>query len=426
MTSPGLLLSEEEERGWERIVRPLAEASAGSEHDWAVALAAENHERLPLGSGLFDSTVASAETGLADIFDRIIGGADPGEYQLAPEAISYMQEIAREGHPVDVLFEIGNVGQSYILRNWLGFLYEGSRDQRLVLGAMGYCQQFTFAWIDRLCRQWKEIYLAECARSVDVSEALRAAAVRRILGGADGAGGGEAVGREIRFDLDEPHRAFVLWCDRSGTDARNLLRRNANLVAGVLGDAEALLVPWGEQVIAGWARDSGALPRAKLRALLASQPGPATRLAFGSVQAGVDGFRRSHDEALEARRVAGITPRPGPVHEYRSVALTALATSDLTQARRFVTEELGPLAARDDATVRIAATVRVWFEEMGNTARAARRLGIHKNTVLYRVQRAEQLLGRPVSERPLELQLALALARSLHDAPTGDGETPAG
>ena len=143
-------------------------------------------------------------------------------------------------------------------------------------------------------------------------------------------------------------------------------------------------------------------------------------MAFGSVQAGLEGFRRSHEEALETRRVTELTPRPGPVHEYHSLALTALATSDLTQARRFVAEELGALGARDDATVRIAATLKVWFEELGNAAQAARRLGIHKNTVLYRVQRAEQLLGRPIGERALELQLALTLARTLvEDHPTG-------
>jgi DNA-binding PucR family transcriptional regulator len=143
-------------------------------------------------------------------------------------------------------------------------------------------------------------------------------------------------------------------------------------------------------------------------------------VAFGSVHTGVDGFRRSHEEALEARRVAQLTPRQGPIHEYRSLALTALATSDLTQARRFVTEELGPLGAQDDATVRIAATLKVWFEELGNAAQAARRMGLHKNTVQYRVQRAEQLLGRPIGERALELQIALTLARTLgEDDPTG-------
>ena len=37
----GLLLSSEEERGWERIVRPMAELSAGMEHDMAIGIADE-------------------------------------------------------------------------------------------------------------------------------------------------------------------------------------------------------------------------------------------------------------------------------------------------------------------------------------------------------------------------------------------------
>jgi hypothetical protein len=416
--SSGLLLSAEEEQGWERIVRPLAEASAGTAHNVAVGLAGELLQRVPLGPGLYDSTVASAETGIADIFDRIIEGAAPAEYRLAPEAISYMQEIAQQGHPMDVVFEIGQFGQSYLLRNWFGYLYDGSPNRDLILGAVGYCQQFTYSWIDQLCRQWKDTFLAERGRLVDVCDSLRAATVRRILTGGDG--DIVSAGQEIRFDLAGQHRAFVLWADHPSPDARIALRRHANLVAEVLDDGEPLIIPWGDGVVAGWAPGQGSLPKAKLRALLASQPGPAIRAAFGSVQPGLDGFRRSHQEALEARRVAGISSRPGPVHEYRSLVLTALATSDLNQARRFVAEELGPLGARDDATVRIAATLKVWFEELGNTSQAARRLGIHKNTVLYRIQRAEQLLGRPIGERALELQIALTLARTLGDEePTG-------
>jgi len=82
-------------------------------------------------------------------------------------------------------------------------------------------------------------------------------------------------------------------------------------------------------------------------------------------------------------------------------------------------QELGRLANQDDDTLRIASTVRVYFAELGTVARTARRLGIHKNTVLYRLQPAEILLGRSLNERRLELQLTLDLARTI-GVPTTD------
>jgi hypothetical protein len=384
----------------------------------AVDIVGEIRKRLPVvGSTSFDLMVAAAETGFADIVARVVNGTAPSEYRLSPEAVLYAREIAQQGHPIDVLFRTGHIGGFHIQRSWLGHVEPGSHDPGLVLGAVGYWEQFMFAWGQQLFQQWKEIYLAERSRSIDATDALRAAAVRQVLAGAPGYHD-DGAGREIRYDLAGAHRAFILWCDDAPSGVSDTLRRHANRVARALDDGEFLIVPWDNAAVAGWVRGTGALPHARLRALFASHTAP--RVAFGSVHTGVDGFRRSHEQALEARRVAQLSPRAGPVHEYRSLALTALATSDLTQARRFVTEELGPLAAQDDATVRIAATLKVWFEELGNAAQAARRMGLHKNTVQYRVQRAEQLLGRPIGERALELQIALTLARTLgEDDPTG-------
>ena len=44
--------------------------------------------------------------------------------------------------------------------------------------------------------------------------------------------------------------------------------------------------------------------------------------------------------------------------------------------------------------------------------RTAERLSIHQNTVIYRVNQAKDLLGRPLTERRLELEVALRLAEA--------------
>jgi DNA-binding PucR family transcriptional regulator len=122
----------------------------------------------------------------------------------------------------------------------------------------------------------------------------------------------------------------------------------------------------------------------------------------------------SYQEAWLARRVAELrATRPGTVVGYRSAGLTALLTSDPAEAVRFAEVELGELLAPTDTNARLRATVRVYLEENLSPARAARRLGIHQNTVVYRVKQAEELLGRGVEERRLQLEVALRLAEMI-------------
>jgi DNA-binding PucR family transcriptional regulator len=99
----------------------------------------------------------------------------------------------------------------------------------------------------------------------------------------------------------------------------------------------------------------------------------------------------------------------------------ALVARDAEQAAEFVTSVLGPLAASDPACARLRETLRAYLEEGGHGPRAARRLNTHRNTVLQRVHRAEEILGYSVDERRLALSLALELAhrlgpRALRDA----------
>ena len=91
-------------------------------------------------------------------------------------------------------------------------------------------------------------------------------------------------------------------------------------------------------------------------------------------------------------------------------------TGDRQALREFVAAQLGPLGARTPAAARLRETLTVYLEDAGNATRAAARLHTHKNTVRYRVQRAEETLGRPVTEDRLALELALRVVQILGDA----------
>jgi DNA-binding PucR family transcriptional regulator len=174
-----------------------------------------------------------------------------------------------------------------------------------------------------------------------------------------------------------------------------------------------LLVQLNAFLLAGWVGGTTAPNLEDLSSRLVSEAtGGRFSVAVGMAGGGVAGFRRTHQEAMRARRVAlSAGRRAGTNTRYSRVALASLASADLEEARSFVKRELGPLASDDDDMLRIAATLRVYYEEGSSLERAARRLSIHKNTVNNRVRRARELIGSNLEAHPLEVQVALVLSR---------------
>ena len=98
---------------------------------------------------------------------------------------------------------------------------------------------------------------------------------------------------------------------------------------------------------------------------------------------------------------------------YARVELVSLLAGDLPRARAFVAGQLGPLASTAEPAERLRATVLAFLASGGRVARVAKELYVHENTVAYRVKRAEEMLGRKITERPVELTCALTLAAVL-------------
>jgi DNA-binding PucR family transcriptional regulator len=129
-------------------------------------------------------------------------------------------------------------------------------------------------------------------------------------------------------------------------------------------------------------------------------------VALGSPADGVDGFRRSHLEALATQRLL-MRAHQLRIASWDSVQLVALLSQDEPRAREFLRHTLGGLA---DADPELRETVRVYLREQSNAPRAAKILFTHRNTILTRIARAERLLPRPLSHNSLEVAVALELA----------------
>jgi DNA-binding PucR family transcriptional regulator len=133
----------------------------------------------------------------------------------------------------------------------------------------------------------------------------------------------------------------------------------------------------------------------------------------GPIGAGIDGFRRSHFDAVATQRL--MSRRPDlRVARFADVQLVTLALADEQRAHEFVARTLGKLA---DADRELRDTLCVYIGEQFSAARAARALYTHRNTVLNRLQRAERLLPLPLAGHGLEIGVALEIAQWLGTQP---------
>jgi len=104
------------------------------------------------------------------------------------------------------------------------------------------------------------------------------------------------------------------------------------------------------------------------------------------------------------------------VLSHADVSLEILLMADRAGARAFVTAELGGLGGDDDLSDRLRETVEASYR-WGSHVTTAAHLHLHEHTVRNRLQKAAELLGRPLTERRTELQVALRLARLLAQDP---------
>ncbi len=89
----------------------------------------------------------------------------------------------------------------------------------------------------------------------------------------------------------------------------------------------------------------------------------------------------------------------------------ALLCADLKSTRVWVHSTLGALAIDDEPRARLRQTARVFLSTGGSFTATAEQLTLHKNTVHYRILEAEEILGRPLQESRLDVELALSACR---------------
>lgn len=398
------------------VVRLLAAEMIVEHEQLAGRLATYLHELIPeLGDAeleLIDETTASCDANIAQILTLLEHEAGPESLIMPLEATAFVRGAVRRGIALAVVLRSYRLGHQWLWEIWSERLHGRLDDARTLAAALEVSSAFLFEYIDRMADGLVEEYGAERDRLVRSAVAVRSETVRAVLVGEllDE----ELASRRLGYELRRHHVALRLSADPGVGEGLTGLERAAEEATGKLGRGQPLIVPTGAAILGVWWSGREEPREDRLAALERYVAPEGIRVAIGRPGFGIEGFRRSSEEANEAARIGTLAGGSAEgVLSYRSVELTSLLAADFDRARRFVRHELGDLAAIDESTGRLRETVLTFLSSGASNVRAARALHVHQNTVVYRVNRAEELLGRPVTERQPELICALTLVAAL-------------
>ncbi|WP_117422543.1 PucR family transcriptional regulator [Mycobacterium marinum] len=210
---------------------------------------------------------------------------------------------------------------------------------------------------------------------------------------------------EVRlgYALNRTHTAAVIWSDEPDGDL-NRLDRVVDAFGRAADFARPLTVIAGAATRWVWVANAANATLDVEQVEQAVRDVPGARIAIGAAATGIEGFRRSHLEALTTQRmVAGLNSRQR-VALFADIQLIALIAQNPEAANDFIKNTLGDF---ESAGAELHKTVLTFVNEQCSIGRTTKVLYTHRNTLLRRLDRAQQLLPRPLDHSSVHVAVAL-------------------
>jgi DNA-binding PucR family transcriptional regulator len=326
----------------------------------------------------------------------------PVPANVAPEPLSIARDLVRRGLDA-VALEAYRVGEGVLWRRWMELAFGLTSDPAELHELLDVSSRSVSAFVDAT--------LAGIAAEIDLerdeltrgTDAGRREVVTLILDGAP-------IGRQraesrLGYALNRPHTAAVIWSAEPDGDLARL-DRAVDAFGRAVGPSRPLSVLASTATRWVWTSGRNAIDTESLQDAITDMPG--IRIAVGPIADGIEGFRRSHFDAVITQRMMARLGSPQRIAFFTDVELVALITQDPDRAAEFVKHVLGEFESAGDE---LHNTVLTFVNEQCNASRAAARLYTHRNTLLRRLARADELLPRPLSENGVHVAVALETLR---------------
>jgi DNA-binding PucR family transcriptional regulator len=374
------------------------------------------------GDGELLDLVHDSIQGNLDTFIPAIRHGIPMDHVEPPTAaLEHARRLAQRGVDADFLVRTYRLGHQAVVGIVLDEIRAAQLETRLGLDVFEQITSTSFRYIDKISPLVLTAYQNERDRWLANQNRLRALRVRELLDGSEI--DIDEVTNVIRYPLHRNHLSLIVWCSESENgNELVVMERFVTELAKSLGAGERPLFVAADRVT-GWAwvplTTEAALDAVRRTRDFADAHADAPWIAAGDPLAGVDGFRRSHRQALVARAVvlaSGSHPPAVTVASDPGLVVAAQFCTDLEDARAWVGDVLGPLASTTDSDERMRETLREFLHTGSSFKATADELHLHVNSVKYRVQRALERRGKPLSDDRLDVETALLLCHWFNTA----------
>jgi len=339
---------------------------------------------------------------------------DLGAVQAPAASLEYARRRAQRGTPLTALLRAYRLGHTCFSDWLLKELARQADDAQMLTAATLGMSKIVAGYVDQTSEEIVAAYTRERERWLRNRSAARGARIRDLLSGQRiNVNATEAT---LGYRLRQYHVGLVCWVDDTPAAVDNITRLE-HAISHVAGKAacagEPIFLPRDESSAWAW------LPlgiRDTFDAAAASTAGldGDIHFAFGDAAKGTTGFGLTHQQAMAAQSVALAAGSPPPeTVAFSEIAPVAMMLGSADLLRAWVLTTLAGLATDDEHHARLRDTLLVFLQTGGSYKTTAERLMLHKNTVQYRIRKAEESLGRPVGENQHDLELALRAAHWL-------------
>jgi DNA-binding PucR family transcriptional regulator len=361
-------------------------------------------EDKPVLALLGSSVDSNVETCLQILQHRI----DLSAVQAPVAAMEYARRLAQRGTPLTALLRAYRVGHTCFTDWVLKELAQQARDAEMISAATLSMSKIVAGYIDQVSESMVVAYAEERENWLRNRSAARAARIRDLISGEriDVSAAEVTLG----YRLGQYHVGLVCWAGDAASNADEITRLE-HAIGHVAGRTacygDPVFLPRDESSAWAWLPlgirdtfDSAAAEAADMDADI--------HFAFGDAAKGATGFRVTHEQAIAAQAVALAAGTPAPrAVTFSQVAPVAMMLAAKELLRPWVLSTLAGLASDDEHHARLRETLLVFLQSGGSYKATAQQLMLHKNTVQYRVHKAEESLGRPVGDNRQNVELAL-------------------
>ncbi|WP_404939858.1 PucR family transcriptional regulator [Pseudomonas atacamensis] len=336
---------------------------------------------------------------------------EPVEPYVSADMVDTARELARRGLS-ELLMNVARSTQNAAWELWMKMAFSLTQNPVVLEEFLEVSSRSISEFIDSNMRVVTQIILEEKSAQARDDHIDKRSLVSRLLDGRDV--DTEQFGRRLGYSLLQKHHACLVWSEIPDAEIRPL-EDMARALANLTGSVAPLIVFAGPATLWVWSSATKPLDLTLLQSLI--RQFPKIRAAIGSPGAALNGFRRSHLEALTTQRLMGRLAGAPAVATIDQVRMVSLMTHDARAARQFVLSTLGRLATEPMV---LQHSLHAFLANGCNITQTADILGTHRNTLLRRLERAQDLL--PVQLADHRIQIAAALELVIWSTPQDDGE----